>query len=129
MIIIKYIFLVLVFGCSCLTGFMISKKFKNRVIELREFKNILNILEAKIKFTYQPLGDIFSEISVMSSEGDSISKFFKEILNRMKSKDVATSWDEALESSKTFLSLDKEDINIIKGLGKLLRKDRHRWTN
>ena len=124
MIILKYIFLILVFGCCCLMGVMISKKFKNRVIELKEFKNILNILEAKIKFTYEPLGDIFNEISLMTDEKSGISKVFKEAMQKMKTNDVTASWDEALESSKSFLSLNKEDINIIKGLGKLLRKNR-----
>lgn len=124
MIIIKYFFLILIFGGSCLVGILISKKFKNRVNELREFKNILNILEAKIKFTYEPLGDIFSEISLMTKEKGNISRVFEETSQSMKNVDVTMSWEQSLENSKSYLSLNKEDINIIKGLGKLLRKDR-----
>ncbi len=119
MIIIKYIFLLLIFlGCS-FTGFLVSKKYKNRVAELREFKNVTNILETKIKFTYEPLGEIFDEISLMTEKG--ISKVFKEANNNMKTGDVRNSWEAAIENSKQTLSLNKEDINIIKGLGKMLR--------
>ena len=52
MIIIKFIILITIFGASTSIGFLMSKKYKNRVIELREFKNAINILETKIKFTY-----------------------------------------------------------------------------
>ena len=63
MIIFKYIFLILIFiGCTSI-GYYYSTKFKNRVNELKEMKNALNIMKNKIKFTYKPLGEIFQELS------------------------------------------------------------------
>lgn len=63
MILFKYIFLILIFiGCTSI-GYFYSTRFKNRVIELKEFKSALNIMKNKIKFTYKPLGEIFEEIS------------------------------------------------------------------
>ena len=121
MIIIKYIFLILIFGGSSLVGVLISKKFKNRVNELREFRNIMNILESKIKFTYEPVGDIFNEISNITKDKQNVAKVFKDTSKKMETKDIYTSWDESLENSRPFLNLNNEDINIIKGLGKLLR--------
>ena len=55
MIIIKYIMLITIFLASFSGGKLISKRYKNRVIELRKFKDAINILETKIKFTHEPL--------------------------------------------------------------------------
>ena len=63
MIILKYIILCLVFLISFLIGNIISKKYILRVEELKDFKNALNIIENKIKFTYEPLGEIFTQTS------------------------------------------------------------------
>ena len=60
---VKYILLICIFGLSTAIGLAISKSYENRVIELKEFKNILNIIKTKIKFTYEPLADIFRQIS------------------------------------------------------------------
>lgn len=63
MLFIKYVFMILIFiGCTSI-GYILSQKFKNRVIELKQFKSALNIMKNKIKFTYKPLGEIFAEIS------------------------------------------------------------------
>lgn len=64
--IIRYIFLLLIFISSTSIGFILSKKFKNRVIELKDIKSALNIMKNKIKFTYKPLDEIFDEISNLS---------------------------------------------------------------
>ena len=61
--IIKYILLISIFSLSTAIGMTISKMYENRVNELKEFRNILNILKTKIKFTYEPLAEIFKQIS------------------------------------------------------------------
>ena len=55
--------------------------FKDRLEELEEIKNALNIFKSKIKFTYEPIPEIFKEISLNTSKN--ISNIFKEasILN------------------------------------------------
>ena len=123
MILIKYIFLVLIFIGSCLIGFLISNKYKSRVKELKEFKEATNILENKIKFTYEPLGDIFDEITKITKNEKGIANIFQNASINMKNEDITKSWENAIDDSKQFLSLNKEDINILKGLGKLLRKN------
>lgn len=68
MILFKYIFLILIFiGCTSI-GYFYSTRFKNRVIELKEFKSALNIMKNKIKFTYKPLEEIFEEISKIAKK-------------------------------------------------------------
>ena len=60
---IKYLILAGIFGLSTVIGFLISKSYQNRVEELKEFKNVLNIMKTKIRFTYEPLLEIFKHIA------------------------------------------------------------------
>lgn len=60
---VKTILLFAIFSLSTGIGILISKMYENRVKELRQFKNILNIIKTKIKFTYEPLTEIFNQIS------------------------------------------------------------------
>jgi stage III sporulation protein AB len=70
------------------------------------------------------LGDIFGEISEMTNNSkNAISKIFKEVKQKMQNCDVNTSWEESLESSKSDLNLNGEDIDILKSLGNLLREN------
>ena len=45
-----------------------SKKYSNRVRDLKEIRKALNFFEEKIKFTYEPIPDVFEEISKKMSE-------------------------------------------------------------
>lgn len=58
MLFFKYTILFFIFLIAAYIGNLISRKYKNRVKELKSFKETFNILESKIKFTYEPLGDI-----------------------------------------------------------------------
>ena len=129
MIFLKYIILLTIFLGTSYIGFLFSRKYRNRVNELREIKEVISILENKIRFTYEPLGEIFDEIYNMVESKKNIANVFKQLKNNMKDYNVKISWEMALENSKTNLNLNKEDINIIKSLGKLLRENRYRWTN
>jgi len=118
MIILKYIILCLVFLISFLIGNIISKKYILRVKELKDFKNALNIIESKIKFTYEPLSEIFMQTSNLLSKN--ISEIFVRASNNMKSLNAEEAWNRSLESSST--NLYKEDIENIKNFGKMLGK-------
>ena len=52
-----------IFLTSSLIGTLISRKYVNRVDELNEFKNALNIFKTKIRYTYETIPEIFTEIS------------------------------------------------------------------
>ena len=120
MIVVKYIGLLLIFISTSGIGVLISKKYSSRVKELTELKNSLNIFKTKIKFTYEPIPDIFSQISGMTNEN--ISKIFIEANEKMKDKTAGQAWIEAIDDIKSKLNLNEEDINVIKGLSKLLGK-------
>ena len=71
---IKYFMLFIILVACSLIGRYVSKKYVIRVNELEEMKNALNMLQAKIKFTYEPLPEIFGEIAQNTSK--SIGKVF-----------------------------------------------------
>ena len=102
--IIKYCMLFLVFILSNVIGNYIAKGYMLRLEELEEIKNALNIFKTKIKFTYEPIPEIFGEISENSS--------------KMKFESTDIAWEEAVEELKS--NLKTEDKQTIKTLSKLL---------
>ena len=118
MIILRYIMIFLVFLVSFLIGNLISKRYILRVKELKDFKNALNIIENKIKFTYEPLPEIFMQTSKLLCEN--ISKIFIGASNYMKELSSQEAWGKSLNESNTYLN--KDDIENIKGFGKILGK-------
>ena len=118
MIIIKYIIISLVFALCFIIGNLISKNYTLRLKELKEIKNALNILESKIKFTYEPLNEMFNEVSKMVSKN--ISQIFVQASRYIKEMDAEYAWNKAIEMSNT--NLNKEDIESIKNFGKMLGK-------
>ena len=121
MLFVKYSILFIIFLIAGLIGNLFSKKYKNRVEELKGFKEAFNIIESKIKFTYEPLGDIFEEISNLFYK-NKINYIFKEAKDNMKKIDINTAWKEAIDKNKSILNLKDEDIGIIKKLGNMLGK-------
>ena len=118
MIIIKYTSLFLLFIAISSIGIIISEKYRNRVIELKEMKNALNFLENKMKFTYEPIPVIFSDIA--KNIKSNISNIFKLATEKMKECTAGEAWNKALEESQT--NLKEEDITVLKGLTGLLGK-------
>lgn len=118
MFILKSVILISIFGTSSFIGILLSKKYINRVKNLKEMKVILNQFETKIKYTYDTIPEIFKELSKNANK--EVSNIFLEASNKMKSKEAGQAWKEAIESSN--IELNKEDKNILKGLSKLLGK-------
>ena len=75
--VMKDILLFFTFMISHLIGKTISEKYKLRLFELEEMKNALNIMKAKMKFTYTPIGEIFEEISASTMNPNIASIFQK----------------------------------------------------
>ena len=113
---IKYILLVTIFGLSTGIGLLISKSYGNRVIELKEFKNILNIMKTKIKFTYEPLAEIFKQIS--KDNETNIEKIFGQMANQITYYQAKDVWENCIQDAD--ISIKQEDKDILKRLGKLL---------
>lgn len=113
---IKYILLIAIFGLSTGIGILISKSYENRVIELKEFKNILNIMKTKIKFTYEPLAEIFKQIS--KDNKTNVEKIFDQMANQITYYPTKDVWENCIQDAD--ISIKQEDKDILKKLGKLL---------
>lgn len=118
--IIKGISFLLIFLTSSKIGYIIANKYKNRLNELKEMKNALNMLKTKMKYTYETIPDIFEEISKNTNE--KISRIFKKALENMNNKklDAGHAWREAIITSKT--DLTEEDRQVLINMEKLLGK-------
>lgn len=119
---IKYCMLFFVFISSALIGKYISLKYRYRLEELEEIKNALNVFKSKIKFTYEPIPQIFEEISKNTSAN--ISKLFTKAKEKMKTKTSSEAWEESIEEFSG--NINQEDKQAIKTLSKLLRDNRYR---
>ena len=115
-LVIKYFMLFLLLVACTLIGRFLSKKYVYRLNELEEMKNALNIFESKIKFTYEPIPEIFGEISKNSTSN--ISNIFEKAKEKMKEKNASQAWEETIDESDCNFS--KEDKQVLKTLSKLL---------
>ena len=117
---IKMIILCLIFFTSALIGRILSKRFAFRLEELEEMQNALNVFKSKIKFTYEPLPEIFEELS--NSTISNVSYIFSKEKEKMNEQTADTAWEDTLNAiekeKRTNLSL--EDIHTLKNLSKLL---------
>ena len=145
-------------------GFNISAKYTSRVNGLKKMLRALNIFEEKIKFTYEPIPNIFEELGdnfsnsknenrvllknnnenknenenralsknnnenknenmwrlFTNHENDYVGEIFSRASLNMKTMHAGEAWENAIDSVNTNFS--NEDINIIKGLAKMLGK-------
>lgn len=113
---LKIVIYTCIFLSSSAIGILVSKKYEGRVSELKEFKNALNMFKTKIKFTYEPIPEIFEEISkqINSNTG----KIFKLASSNMEVLAAGDAWNMAVDTN--ILSINEEDRSILKNLSKLL---------
>jgi len=101
--------------CSYL-GIIKSKTFEDRVLELTKFQNALVMFKTKIEFTHEPIKSIFAEISkVIYKDEENIFLYTTKNQNN-----ICNSWNDGADKIKK--DFTKEDIGIIKMMGKLLGK-------
>lgn len=116
MIILKYFVLFIILIICTLIGRCFSKRYSIRVKELEEMKNALNIFKTKIKFTYEPIPEIFDDIAENSNPN--VGQVFKLAKEKMKDKTANIAWNQAVEESESYLNND--DKYVLKTLSKLL---------
>ena len=114
--IIKYFILFLILLGTSLIGKFLAKKYVYRLEELEEIKNALNILKTKIKFTYEPIPEIFGEIAQATCK--SVGQVFRLAKENMATNTANIAWEKAVEESEN--NLIQEDKYVLKTLSKLL---------
>ena len=116
--IVKYFMLLTIFILSNIIGKILASKYVFRLEELKEIKNALNVFKSKVKFTYEPIPEIFEEIS--NNSNGNISSLFKIAKNEMKNTTAERAWTIAIESSQN--NLNEQDKQTLNMLSKLLGK-------
>lgn len=116
--IIKMLLGISIVFCSCRIGILVSKKYIYRLDELEEIKNDFQIIENKIKYTYDPLENIFLEISELSNSN--ISQLFSQVAKKIKQEGTEKAWKDSIK--KLDSSLTKEDKETLEEFGRLLGK-------
>lgn len=117
-IIIKLLLAAGIICCSTRIGILISKKYKYRLEELDELKNEFKIIENKIRYTYEPLEDIFKQTAEISNF--TIKELFNNAARYIKIDGAQRAWNNAIE--ETTLNIKKEDKQVLKEFGNLLGK-------
>ena len=116
MLVIKIIIYMFIFLTTSSIGILKAKKFVYRVDELREIKTALNIFKTKLKYTYQPIPEIFNEIS--ANIHSNIGNIFKIAVSFMERETAGASWEKAIDLG--VFNINEEDKCILKSLGNLL---------
>lgn len=119
MLIIKSLILLVIMGTCTQIGIMKSKIYKYRLEQLQEIKNILNIFKTKIKFTYEPIPEIFENIAE-NTEDKKIREIFRKAAEDMKYLPAGQAFAKNIDNVETYLL--EEDKKAIKTLSKLLGK-------
>lgn len=115
MVLLKNIELIAIVVICSYIGFLKSKTFENRVIELTKFQNALVMFESKLKFTYEPLKEVFEEISKVIYKNE--ENIFK--IASKEERNIYKAWCYGTDKNNY---LNKEDKEVVKMMGKLLGK-------
>lgn len=118
MIFIKLSILLFIFLICLQAGKIIAKRYSDRVIELKDMKNGLNMFLTKIRFTYESVPESFIEIG--NNINGNIGRIFIKSAEDMKERSAGEAWDLALDEQ--YSNLTKEDKDILKNLGRMLGK-------
>lgn len=113
---IKYTILFFILLSATLIGKFLSKKYVYRLEELEEMKNALNILKTKIKFTYEPIPEVFEEIAKNTNKN--ISQIFTLAKEKMQKESASSAWEKSID--EVVCNMKDEDKRILKTLSKLL---------
>ena len=118
---IRYIVLIAIMVCSTSIGFLLSKRYADRLNELTDFYVLINILQNKIKFTQLPLKEVFEDIGNISIKTN-VKNIFLRSSSNIENSNLEEAWQKAIEKEQALLNLKNEDIETINTLGNILGK-------
>lgn len=115
---VKFVLVLLVFVLATLIGYALAGRFKTRVAEINDMIFALDIFETKIKYTYDSLTTSF--LYIADSLKTKVYRLFyitAEQLKENRNMSAGECFKQVVDDEKIFLALNKDDIEIIKGLG------------
>lgn len=113
---LKFLDMILIIVICAYIGINKAKSFSTRVLKLRDLKSAFNIFKTKLEFTYEPVKEIFCEISELVYSNK--KNIFRSYVENMNQDNFNDAWNLAVAENS--FSLSKEDIKIISNFGNLL---------
>jgi len=118
---IKIIGCAVILGASTMAGFIYSERLKYRVFQLNEVQRAVHQLQNEITYVHTLLPDAFKSVANKSKEP--IKELFNktsELLTDNDYENVYEAVNSAINTIKSKLYLDSDDINVILDLSKTL---------
>lgn len=119
--ILRYFFLFGIVVGSTSIGFILSKRYADRLDELNAFNTLVNILQNSIKFTRLPLNEIFDQIGNVTIKTN-VKNIFINCKEKIAKMSVNNAWKQALDEEIYYLNMKNEDFDVIGTLGNTLGK-------
>ena len=118
MLIIKIVGLLLIVLLSSYIGYLIANKYNYRVKELEDIACALELLETRVKYTYDTIADSFEFIADnMKTKAYRIFMIAAAMLKDNRNMSAGDIFRQACDEEGYFLNLNIEDIEVLKGLG------------
>lgn len=115
--ILKIIISIFIICICAYLGICKAKTYEIREKELKKIKSSLAFFKSKIEFTYEPIQEVFEQISKsVYLHKDNV---FLKTMEKMKVFNINDAWNNSVEENENFNDEDKE---ILKMFGKLLGK-------
>ena len=118
MLMMKFIILVIIFILSNIIGKVIAGKYRYRYEELKQMKSAINMFKTKVKFSYEPIPEIFEEIS--KNYDKNVGQVFENAKIKMNTKSAEEAWNESIEESQN--NMTNEDKQMLMMMSKMLGK-------
>ena len=118
---IKIIGCAVILGASTMAGFIYSERLKYRVFQLNEVERAIHQLQNEITYVHALLPDAFK--SVAQKSRNPIKELFNktgELLSGNEYDNVYEAMNSAMNTIKSGLNLNCDDINVILDLSKTL---------
>lgn len=115
---VKFVLIIGVFILATFIGYLLAGRYKTRVAEINDLIFALDVLETKIKYTYDSLPTSF--LYIADNLKTKVYRLFyitAEELKENRNLSAGDCFKQVIDDEKIFLSLNKDDIEIIKGLG------------
>ena len=118
LLIIKFCSLFLIVLLSSFIGCLVANKYNYRVKELEDVISALELLETRVKYTYDTICDSFEFVAEnMKTKAYRVFMIAAAVLKENKSMSAGDVFRKTLDEEAPFLSMEKEDIDVFKGLG------------
>ena len=116
--VVKMISLMLILILSTFLGIVISNKYNMRVKEIEDLISAMELLETRVKYTYDTIADSFDFVANnMKTKAYRIFMIAASLLSENKNMSAGDIFRNVVEEEGIFLNLIKEDREVLKGLG------------